>query len=140
VIASATLDFGDGSSADLGTLASAVNVAHAYSQTGTYTARLSARDVNGETVTATQIVQVLDQASVIVGLQNPSGRTVIATATVTGGTGTQFAWTFETGGSVTSGSNQTTYTYSTAGTKSVSVTVTLSDGRSVTGANSITLP
>ena len=140
VIAAATLDFGDGTSADLGALASAVNVSHSYSQTGTYTARLTARDINGEIVTTPQIVQVLDQATVTVSLQITSGRTVLATATVNGGTGTQYAWTFETGATFTTASNSQSFPYTTAGTKTVNVTVTLSDGRTTVGGASINVP
>jgi len=57
-IRTATLEFGEGSSVDLGSLSGPMTVPHAYSQTGTFTARLIATDVNNETTTATQVVRV----------------------------------------------------------------------------------
>jgi hypothetical protein len=140
-VASATLDFGDGTSFNLGTLASAVNVSHSYTQTGTFTARLTATDASGETTTAVQPVQVGDVANISVTAVNTSGRTVTATATVTGANVSQYAWTFEgaTPNATTSG-NTATFTYATAGTKTVSVTATLTDGRTVTASNSVVVP
>ena len=141
VISSSTLDFGDGASVDLGTLAGPVNVSHAYTQTGTMTARLTVTDVNGETSNAVQIVQVGTAAAASVSAVNTAGRDVTATATVTGAIVTQYAWTFEgTTPNVTTSTNQASFTYATSGTKTVSVTATLGDGRTVTASTSVVVP
>ncbi len=55
-LASATLEFGDGSTASLGTLTSASTVSHVYQSVNTYTATLRATDVNGQVTTASVAV------------------------------------------------------------------------------------
>ena len=138
-LTSSTLDFGDGSNTvSLGNLSSASTVPHAYNQPGTYTARLTATDVNGESTSATQVVLVA-AATITLSLQNTSGLTVNATATVVGGTVTQYAWTFEGAPEITT-TNTRSHTYATNGTKTVSVTATLSDGSTLTTSRSIDLP
>ena len=57
-ITSATLDFGDNSSVNLGTLSSPSTIPHSYAEAGTYTARLTGTDGNGESSTAVQVVIV----------------------------------------------------------------------------------
>jgi PKD repeat protein len=140
-IASSTLDFGDGSSTvSLGALASPATVPHAYAQAGTYTARLTATDINGETTSDTEIVQVLSPAQASVSATVTSGRTVQATAT-TSVPATQYVWTFEgTTSNITTTTNTATFTYSTAGTKTVSVTATLVDGRTATASTQVDVP
>jgi len=138
-LTSSTLDFGDGSNTvSLGNLSSASTVPHVYNQPGTYTARLTATDVNGESTSATQVVLVA-AATITLSLQNPSGLTVNATATVVGGTVTQYAWTFEGAPEITT-TNTRSHVYATNGTKTVSVTATLSDGSTLTTSRSIDLP
>jgi adhesin/invasin len=139
-IVSATLDFGDGSSQTLGTLASPTTVPHTYNQSGTFTARLTATDVNGETTEDTEIVAVLAPATAGVSAAVTAGRTVQATAT-TSVPGTQYAWTFEgTSVNFTTSTNTATFTYATAGTKTVSVTITLGDGRTVQASTQVVVP
>jgi hypothetical protein len=139
-IASATLDFGDGSSASLGSLASPVTVPHVYNQSGTFNAVLTATDVNGETTSDTEIVQVLAAATGSVSATVTSGRTVQATAT-SSVAATQYAWTFEgTSTNFTTSSGTATFTYATAGTKTVSVTITLVDGRTVLASTQVVVP
>jgi hypothetical protein len=143
LIRSATLDFGDGSSLDLGTLASPVTVSHAYSVVGSYTARLTATDVNGESTVVVQPVQVLAPVSVsVTAVVTPAGsKTVVATATVAGATAVQYEWTFEgTVANIVTTTNSATYTYATGGSKTVSVRVVLSDGRTVSGSASVSVP
>jgi len=139
-IASATLDFGDGSSQALGSLASPSTVPHVYNSAGTFTAVLTATDVNGETASDTEIVQVLAAATASVSATVTSGRTVQATAT-TSPAATQYAWTFEgTTTNFTTSSGTTTFTYATSGTKTVSVTATLVDGRTVLASTQVVVP
>jgi PKD repeat protein len=140
VLTSSTLDFGDGASVNLGNLSSTSTVSHTYTQAGSFTARLTATDVNGETTTSTQVIQVVASASLTLTLQNPSGRLVDATANLAAATATQFSWTWESGATDITSTNTNTHTYTTAGTKTVSVTATLSDGRTLTAVQSITLP
>ncbi|HLG59425.1 MAG TPA: PKD domain-containing protein [Vicinamibacterales bacterium] len=139
-VTSSTLDFGDGASISLGSLASPVNASHSYSQTGTFTARLTATDANGETTTAVQPVQVSDVANISV-TTTKAGMTVTATATVTGANVSQYAWTFQgTTPNATTSGNTATFTYAAAGTYTVSVTATLTDGRTVTASTPVVVP
>jgi PKD repeat protein len=140
-IVSSSLDFGDNSSpVSLGALASATTVPHVYTQAGTYTARLTATDINGETTTDTEIVRVLAAATASVSATVTSGTTVQATAS-TSVSATQYAWTFEgTTANQTTSSNTAVYTYATSGTKTVSVTITLTDGRTVTASTQVVVP
>lgn len=139
-IASAVLDFGDGSSQSLGTLASSVTVPHVYNQSGIFTAVLTATDVNGETTSDNEIVQVVAPGTASVSATVTSGRTVQATAT-TSVAATQYAWTFEgTSPNLTTTSNTATFTYTTSGTKTVSVTATLQDGRTVQASTQVVVP
>jgi hypothetical protein len=162
---SARLDFGDGESLDLGSFTGTSVVSHIYTRVGTFTARLVATDVNGDQTTATQIVQVRGSTNgggsgsfnVTLTLSEPDddGDTTMAqldaTATVSAiGTATVVRYVFDFGAgsnpsSDTETTNNTTATsttdYSSAGDKTVRVTVTLSDGRTATqtATRSVTL-
>jgi adhesin/invasin len=138
-IVSSNLDFGDGSNVDLGALSGSTTVPHQYSQAGTYTARLTARDANGETANPATVVQVLALATADLTVSN-SGLTVTATVT-TSVPATQYQFTFETGATQTTTSPTATHTYAApGGTKTVAVVVTLVDGRTVTVSRNITVP
>ena len=141
-LTSARLEFGDGDSVTLGSLSTAATVTHAYASAGTYTARLVATDVNGETTTATQVVQVRGAVGVAVSATD-SGRSVTATASVTGASASDvvsYEWTFEgTAPNVITTSNQATFVYSSGGTKTISVRVILRDGRTGTGSTTINI-
>lgn len=84
-IASARLDFGDGSSVNLGNLASTTTVNHVYQGDGTRTATLTATDSNGETTAAS--------VSVTITSRPPLSVTFTATAPTTP-TLTTARWTF----------------------------------------------
>ena len=142
-LTTATLDFGDNTSVNLGTLSSSTNVPHAYTQAGTYTARLTGTDANGESSTATQVIQVSAGVSVLLEVSaTPGTLTVTATVTVSGGAATQFAWNFDggTNPNYVTTSPQQSHTYATNGMKTVTVTVTLGDGSARTVSRTITLP
>jgi hypothetical protein len=146
VFASSTLDFGDGQSESLGTLSSPVSVAHRYVQAGTYTARLSATDVNGETTTTTAVIRVDELvATISLNITNTVTRTVQATATLsaTGATIARYEWTFgpdANPATITTTTNSATSSFATAGNKTVTVRVVLTDGRSATASAQIQVP
>jgi len=147
VLASSTLDFGDGQSVSLGSLSSASSVPHRYSQAGTFNARLTATDINGITDTVTQVVNVdAPSAPVMPTLTlTNSGRTVTAAASVDPGAATvlKYDWTFGSDGSpnsLTTTTREATSVYTNPGLKTVQVKVTLSDNRSGTASAQITLP
>jgi hypothetical protein len=145
-LTSSTLDFGDGQSASLGTLTSSVSIAHRYNQAGTYTARLTATDINGENTTTTTVITVTDLvATISLTITNTVSRTVQATATLNapGTTIARYEWTFgpdATQSAFTTTTNSATSSFTTAGTKKVTVTVVLTDGRSAQASAQIDVP
>ena len=140
-IVSSTLDFGDGSSVDLGSLSGAATVPHTYSQAGTYTARLTARDANGETTTAVQVVQVSAVTVTLGAAITTAPRTVTATATVSAGaTVTQYQWSWGDGTPVQTTPSPAVHTYSAAGQYNIVVTVTLQGGGTIVANTTIVVP
>jgi adhesin/invasin len=143
----ATINFGDGTSQGLGTLAGGTTtVAHSYSgssngSTATYTAVVTATDLDDERTSASTIVNVTPRSALTIDLaaaQGTSvpgqGQTVSFTATVTGGVAQSFAWDFDGDGTVdaTTSSNKTSRVYISNGRYTVTVTVQTIDGRSST--------
>jgi PKD repeat protein len=141
-----TINFGDGTSQNLGTLAGGtVTVAHGYpgaSGTATYTAVVTATDVDNERSTASTIVNVTPRAALSVDLavtQSTSvagqGQNVAFTATVAGGAAQSFAWDFDGDGTVdaTTSSSKTSHIYTSNGRYTAIVTVQTTDGRSASG-------
>jgi plastocyanin len=146
VISSSTLDFGDGQSVSLGSLSSPQSVAHQYSAAGTYTARLSATDVNGDNTTTTAVIRVEDLvATLSLTITNTQTRTVQATATLSaiGVNIARYEWTFAPDASqsaLTTTNGSATVSFASAGTKVVTVRIVLTDGRSATASAQIQVP
>jgi PKD domain-containing protein len=146
VISSSTLDFGDGQSVSLGSLSSPQSVAHRYNQAGTYTARLSATDVNGDNTTTTFVIRVEDLvATLSLTITNPQTRTVqaIATLSAIGVTIARYEWTFAPDASqsaLTTTSGSATVNFAGPGTKDVTVRIVLTDGRSASASAQIQVP
>ncbi len=137
-LTSAVLDFGDGSSVNLGTLSGPATVPHAYTGAGTYTARLTGTDANGEGSTSVQVVQV----SPVTGSLSASittGRTVSATATVSAPV-TQYQWDWGDMSTSTTTSATAQHTYTAAGTFTIQVTATLQAGGTASGTTTIVVP
>jgi hypothetical protein len=141
-IRTAILDFGDGTSVDLGNLSGSTTAAHQYTQAGTYSVRLNATDVNGEATTSTVIVIVQEAATVVLNLNAPTTRRIDATATVTGCTPQRYDWNFGTDAetpTLTTTGNSASAIYNNGGTKTVTVTVRCTDGRTTQTSSQRTL-
>ena len=145
-ISSSTLDFGDGQSVSLGTLSSPVSVAHQYSSAGTFTARVDARDVNGDNTTTSFVLRVEDLvATLSLTITNTQTRTVQATAALTaiGVNIARYEWTFgpdATQSSLITSQGSASVSFTTPGTKVVTVRIVLTDGRSATASAQIDVP
>ena len=159
----ATLDFGDGSSQSVGSLAGGTaTVTHTYSGpsspgTRAYTATLQATDINNESASVSTTViltrPTLTPINVALtagtaGTATASGQLWPFTAAVTGGgeggtgdaTIESYAWTFGDGTSATTSGSATSHVYATAATetqRTVTVTVTAQDGRTATAQTEI---
>jgi len=139
-ITSATLDFGDNSSVNLGTLSSSATIPHSYAEAGTYTARLTGTDGNGESSTAVQVVIVTaaPTATVSATVTTPP-RTVTATAT-TSVPATSYSFNWGDGQPNTTGASPTAqHTYTGAGNWGITMTATLSSGATVTATTFVTV-
>ena len=149
----ATLDFGDGTSSSLGNLAGgSATVTRTYngpsgSTAVSYTAVVQATDINAESASASTTVIVTPQAvrpQLIVTLAAVTstavlgvGQAVAFTATVTPATDgadvvSKYTWTFGDGASAVTSGNATSHVYTTNGTKTATVSVTTTDGRTAT--------
>jgi hypothetical protein len=137
------LEFGDGESVNLGAVSGATTVGHTYGTAGSFTARATATDTGGESVSATQFVQVRGPLGIALQLTKLGSFRVRAQATVTGGTSAevaQYEWTFEGGTpNVITTDPVAEFTYSTSGSKTVTVRVTMRDGRVGTASGVVSL-
>jgi hypothetical protein len=151
-----TIDFGDGTSQDLGALAGSTTVSKTYagpsgSTPRTYAAVVRATDINGETTSATTNVTVNPntRTPISVTIATPTctdtagqAETCGFTATVSGGgdggTGNasieSYTWNFgDDSDEVTTSGNATSHVYTSEGSKTVTVTARTPDGRTATG-------
>jgi hypothetical protein len=138
-IRSATLDFGDGTSQNLGTLGSPATVTYAYSRTGTFTAQLTATLATGTNPSASQVVQVGTLVTLSMDAIDLGGLNVLATAQLQGAQAELFEWAFERGQppNVFTTTSQARYTYSISGFKDLALRVRLIDGRVVNTTGSV---
>jgi PKD repeat protein len=144
------VDFGDGSSQDVGTLAGPATLTHSYngpsgSNPATYSAVVNATDINGESTSASVTVGVVPRQPLAVNLAATLGTAVVGkaqsasfTATVTPAVGgadvaKSFTWDFGDNNTATTSGGATTHVYTTQGTMRVTVTVETTDGRTATG-------
>jgi PKD repeat protein len=129
-------DFGDSNTSN------AQNPAHTYAAADTYTVSLTVTDDDGSTDTASQNVTVTDPPNAP-PMANFTYSTADLTATFTDAStdsdGTITSWLWDFGDSNTSSAQNPIHIYATAGTYSVSLTVTDNDGGSDTANQSVTV-
>jgi len=144
-----TVDFGDGSQQSLGAISGSTTIQHTYVEAGTYSVRATATEASGFTEQVSTSVTILpgQPPGVIITASNnnPSiGETVIFTATVSGATSTivRYEWDFGDGAvprtAQTTG-NRATTSYTTIGTKVITVRVVQASGPSGEGTTSVTV-
>ena len=133
----AALDFGDGSSVDLGMLATAARVQHTYATIGTYTVRLVLAGGSGAT-SPSVMVRVGSLVTASIGAADVGGLNVVATADVHGGEVVLYEWTFDPAvPPITTRLPEARFTYSVPGYKAVVLHATLADGRVITASSSV---
>ncbi|MGH9408439.1 MAG: PKD domain-containing protein [Vicinamibacterales bacterium] len=129
--------WGDGSAPGSG-----ATTTHAFAAAGTYVVKLTVTDSAGLTGSSTQSITVGNGDPTASFIVNPSSPTHGSPATLDasgssaaqGRTITNYAWIFGDGNSTSTGNSSTSHTYLVAGTYSVTLTVTDSQGRT----NSVT--
>ena len=147
VIRDVNVDFGDGSRLALGPISGNTTVSHTYVDSGTYTVRATATDaVCGPETVSTAVIILPGQppaVTVTASNNNPTvGETVIFTATVSGATSTilRYEWNFGAGAipaSINTTGNRATATYTTPGTKIITVRVVQAAGPEGEGSTAI---
>jgi large repetitive protein len=146
-IQNVTVDFGDGRQQSLGAISGSTTVQHTYASEGTYNVRATATDSSGfsEQVGTAMTVLPGQPPSVIITASNnnPSvGETVIFTATASGATSTivRYEWDFGTDAQPRTASttgNRATASYTSTGSKVITVRVIQASGPSGDGTTSI---
>ncbi len=139
-----TLDFGDGSSQQLGSLSGTTTVAHTYANAGTYTVTLTAVDQLGQAYSRVAVISVGARAPLIVNVtaspNTPNVQAVVTINVAVQPAATQvqrYEYNFGDGIQTTLASSQTTHFYATAGNKVITVRVVAVDGSSATGRTEI---
>jgi hypothetical protein len=146
-IQNATVDFGDGRQQSLGAISGSTTVQHTYTEAGTYNVRATATDASGNSEQVGTAMTVLpgQPPSVIITASNnnPSvGETVIFTATASGATSTivRYEWDFGNGAippTASTTGNRATASYTSTGSKVITVRVIQASGPSGDGTTSI---
>jgi hypothetical protein len=143
------VDWGDGSTSDLGVVGSARTVAHTYTKAGVFTIVATATSEGGDITTASTAVTVNPQATIAVAITTSAAAPhvndqVTFTATVSGDTNANVqSYTFTVSGSgsenatITQSSGVLVRVFSTAGLKTVSVTATTTDGRTASNSTQV---
>ncbi len=124
-------DFGD-SNTDSG-----VTVSHTFSQDGSYTVALTVTDSDGSTDTASTVIVASDSSPTAGFTGSPTSGAAPLTVTFTDSSTVydqplSYGWDFDDDGVIDSTVQNPTYIYDTAGTYTVSLTVTDVDGSSDT--------
>ena len=144
-----TIDFGDGTSQSLGAISGSTTIQHTYQTEGTYSVRATATEASGFTEQVSTSITILpgQPPAIIITASNNNptiGETVIFTATVSGATSTilRYEWDFGDGAiprtAQTTG-NRATASYTTLGTKVITVRVVQASGPSGEGTTAVTV-
>jgi PKD repeat protein len=145
------VNWGDGTSDDLGLVPGQRGVTHVYTQPGFYTITVTAT-TDGESFTTAQAIQVIAQPTLSLSVSasdvTPAvGIPVTFTASVTGtasGQVTSYQWEIlDAMGNLeaqqTTTSNQLQWTFTSTGNLTVRVTITTADARNSTGQISVSV-
>ena len=139
-IENVNVNYGDGTSDNLGSVSGTISVQHVYSDEGSYTPTVTATDSTGSSVTASTVIFVQPLLVSITATQSnsdPKTFTFTANVSPTGASISSYTWSFGDGRTVTESDATTTHTYATAGNKNVRVTVRTSTGSSGSGSTTV---
>ena len=139
-IQNVTVNYGDGSSDQLGAITGTVAVQHVYRDDGSFTPSVTATDTAGNTATASTVIVVQPFLVTITASQSSTTNTVTLTANTPAGLSiSSYAWTFGDGSSSTTTSNPVQHTYALDGTYTVRVTARSTTNETRQGSTTITV-
>ena len=142
-IQSVVVNYGDGSSDDLGSVSGTFSVQHVYDDDGSFTPTVTVTDTSGTAASASTVIFVQPIVVSITATQSstdPQMFTFTANVNPTSASIASYAWTFGDGTGVTETDPTTSHTYGSAGTKTVRVTVRTTTNRTASGTTSIQVP
>ncbi len=137
-----TLDYGDGSSDDLGSISGTISIQHVYGDSGSYRPTVTVVDSTGTSVTASTVIIVQPIIVSITATPSPTDpKTFTFTANVspTGTTVASYTWTFGVGeGSPqTTSINSATHTFISTGNKTIRVIARTPTDTTVSGSTTV---
>lgn len=138
---SVVVNYGDGSSDDLGSVTGTVTVQHVYGEDGSFTPSVVATDVTGASASASTVIVVQPMLlSIVASL--PTGLQITLTANISppGTAIASYTWSFGDGTSQTTSSVTTTKTYVLAGTYTVRVTARSATNHTATATATVRVP
>lgn len=143
-IQNVNVNYGDGSSDDLGSVSGTLTVQHVYQDDGSFTPTVTVTDTSGsQPVTASTVIVVQPLLVSITAAQDsgdPQTFTFTANVTPASATIASYAWTFGDGSSATTSSATTSHRYTSSGNKTVRVTARTTTNRTAAGSTTISVP
>jgi PKD repeat protein len=137
------VNYGDGSSDDLGSVTGTVTVQHIYGDAGSYTPTATATDTSGATASASTVIVVQPIIASITATQSttdPQTFNFTANISPAGTTVASYTWTFGDGTTQTTSSNTASHKYSSSGNKTVRVTARTSTNKTASGSTTVQVP
>ena len=143
-----SVNFGDGARQSLGALSGSQSISHIYDDPGTYTASAIATEATGEVTRVSTAITILPAqppgVTITASNSNPSiGEVITLTANVTGAISTIQSFVWDLGGSsavppaATTTGNQVRVSWTSTGTKVITVTVNQGAGPSGQGQTAV---
>ena len=140
VIEDVQVDFGDGEVRDLGAVTGTVPIQHVYATGGTFVVTATARDSLGSTGSGATVIVVSFTVSISTSRSGSTG-TFVANLNPANTPISNFFWNFGDGTSQNTGStNQVSHTYALAGTYTVTVSATATNGQTASSTGTIVIP
>lgn len=137
-IENVNVNYGDGTSDNLGSVSGPISVQHVYSDEGSYTPTVTATDSAGSSVTASTVIYVQPLlVSITATQQSAKAFTFTANVNPSGASIASYTWSFGDGTSVTESDSTTSHTYATSGNKNVRVTARTSTGSAASGTTTV---